>query len=443
MTLSVRLLLVGDSKELRVFAEDLLKAGNPAYRVETAQQAFKVAHAEMPDIVIVEESILQEPGKFAAGMADACRPLLPVLVAACVSTIDRNRRTTLEASVDEVMTGPLDAATALFRLEPLARLATMRNELTLRRLTLAGIGIQAEVPPVEPSDHPVMVLTDNPERVSFLRHAVERTGARAILSDDPFSAERVLASEECGALIAIVDGSLGYGVLDLCRQVRKNARLFHLPILLVVADGAPLDNPVEAYAQGASLVLPQDIDTESLSAEIAAQLQRQRRRSKLRELLLGIMPSALLDTETGLLTESFMQKHLETLAEAHTVQHRPLSLVVFAIRNLPAAVARYGKAKADKLHGEVARWIKRLVRVEDAVFRLSDGEFAVVLPNTEEANARILMHRIDDVLSNTEFGIDSEPFSLWIAAGIATARQEDNASAFLSQARLTARELSL
>jgi GGDEF domain-containing protein len=67
----------------------------------------------------------------------------------------------------------------------------------------------------------------------------------------------------------------------------------------------------------------------------------------------------------------------------------------------------------------------------------------VALPNTEETDARSLMHRIDDVLSNTEFGIDGEPFSLWIAAGLATARHEDDAAAFLSQARMTVRELSL
>jgi diguanylate cyclase (GGDEF)-like protein len=443
MALSVRLLLVGDSKELRILAEDLLKAGNPAYRVETAAQAYKIAHAEMPDIVIVEDESLRQPGIFVAGMAEACRPMVPVMVAACGPSIDRQRRVELEATVDEVMTGPLDAATVLFRLEPLARLATMRNELKLRHLTLDGVGMRAEIPPVEPADFPVLVLADNPKQAASLGHAAERIGARVIFSDDPFNAERILAGEECGALVAVVDSSIGYGVLDLCRQVRKNARLFHLPILLLADALAPLMGPVEAYAQGASLVLPQNVDNDALAAEIAAQLQRQRHRRKLRDQLIGIIPAALLDSQTGLLTESFMQKHLETMAEAHAVRRRPLSLVVFAIRNIQAAIARYGEAKAARLHGEVARWITRLVRAEDGVFRLPNGEFAVALPNTEESEARSLMHRIDDVLSNTEFGIDGEPFSLWIAAGIATARENDKAAAFMAQARLTVRELQL
>jgi diguanylate cyclase (GGDEF)-like protein len=442
MAVSLRLLLVGDSKTLRLLAEDLLKAGNPAYRAETAAQAFKIAHAEMPDIAIVEDAILREPKEFAAAMAESCRPLRPVVVAACADSIGKNRRAELESAVDEVMAGPLDAETALFRLEPLARLATMRNELTLRRLTLSRIGVQPEAPASGPVDNPVLVLADNPKQASFLGHAAERIGARVVFSDDPFNAERILAGEECGALVAVVDDSIGHGVLDLCRQVRKNARLFHLPILLL-ADTPPIERFVEAYAQGANLVVPQSIDPAVLTAEIAAQLQRQRRRGKLRERLLGIVPPALLDAETGLLTEAFMLKHLETMAEVHCLQHRPLSLVVFAIRNLHAAVARHSHAKAERLHGEVARWIKRLVRAEDAVFRLANGEFAVALPNTDDEDAHALMHRIDDVLSNTEFGIDGQPFSLWIASGRATAKLDDSAAAFLSQARLTVRELQL
>jgi two-component system cell cycle response regulator PopA len=128
-------------------------------------------------------------------------------------------------------------------------------------------------------------------------------------------------------------------------------------------------------------------------------------------------------------------KHLATLIDAHGPRRRPLSLVVFAIRNLDAATAQHGADAAKQLHGEVARWIQRLVRAEDTAARLSSDEFVVLLPNTDDADARSLMYRIDDVLTHTQFGIAGEPFSLWIAAGRATARPHENASAVLSNAR--------
>jgi two-component system cell cycle response regulator PopA len=309
----------------------------------------------------------------------------------------------------------------------------MRNELELRRQTVSQFDLQAGQPAEIPTDLPVLILAADPKRASALGHAVSLVGARAVFSDDAFQAERILAAEECGALIVVADGASRDGVLSLCYQLRKNARLFHLPVLLV-AEPALSSAPIDAYAQGANLVVPLDIAPDALAAEIAAQVERQRRRRTLRDRLTAVVPPLLLDAATGLANENFLMKHLTALAEAHGAHRRPLSVVIFGIRNLDAAIATHGAA-AGQLHGEVARWIQRLVRAEDTAARLRGGEFAIVLPNTDDTDARSLMYRIDDVLSHTQFGIAGEPFNLWIAAGRATARPRESAAAILANAR--------
>jgi two-component system cell cycle response regulator PopA len=436
MAISARLLLVGGSKALRLFAEDLLKAGHPAYRAETAAQAVDAARAECPHIVLVERGLLGDGDAeaFASAITDACRPFPPVMVVVSPEAIDKERRTELESVVDEVIVGPLDAATALFRLEPLTRLVTMRNELTLRRLTVSRFDAQPDSDVAPPADAPVLILASDPKQAAALGRAADIIGAHTVFSDDAFQAERILAGEECGALVAIADRESRDGVLSLCHQLRKNARLFHLPVLLL-ADTELANAPIDAYAQGANLVVPIGIAPEALAAEIASHLQRQRRRRALRDRLIAAIPASLLDSTTGLVAESFLMKHLATLIDAHGPRRRPLSLVVFAIRNLDAATAQHGADAAKQLHGEVARWIQRLVRAEDTAARLSSDEFVVLLPNTDDADARSLMYRIDDVLTHTQFGIAGEPFSLWIAEGRATARPHENASAVLSNAR--------
>jgi two-component system cell cycle response regulator PopA len=414
----------------------MLKAGHPAYRAETTDQAVAVVRAEMPDIVLIEADLLKEADSFANVMADACQSFRPVIVAASPTPIGTEARAKLEHTADEIIVGELDAATILFRLEPLARLAIMRNELVLRRQTVVErIGPVLEPLQDEPLDLPVLILAGDSKQAGMLGRAVDATGARAVFSDDPFQAERILAGEECGALVAIADSESRDGVLDLCYQLRKNARLFHLPILLV-ADAALAAEPVDAYAQGASGVVPIDATPESLAIEIGSHLQRQRRRRMLRDGLTTIFPDSVIDA-TGLVDQSFMSKHLDTLEKAHTFRRRPLSLAVFAIRNLDAAVAKYGADKAARLHGEVAHWIQRLVRAEDTVAHLKTGEFAVALPNTDDSDARALMHRIDDVLSHTEFGIDGKSFNLWIAAGYAMAKPHETVATFISRARAT------
>lgn len=443
MAVSSRILLVGGTKPFRIFAEDLLKAGHPAYRAETTAQALEVASVELPDIVIAEAELLKEAGSFANAMASACHSFRPGMVAASPAPISKEPRSDLERSVDEIIIGPLDAATILFRLEPLARLAIMRNELQLRCQTVARISAVAEpLSQDAPLDLPVLILASDPKQAAFLGRAVHAIGARTVFSDDPFQAERILAGEECGALMAIVNSESRDSILDLCYQLRKNARLFHLPILLV-ADAELAGKPVDAYAQGASGVVPIDITPESLAIEIGSHLERQRRRRMLRDSLMAVFPVSEIDAGTGLIDQSCMLKHLETLEKDHTFRCRPLSLAVFAIRNLDAAAAKYGADKAARLHGEVAHWIQRLVRAEDTVAHLRSGEFAVALPNTDDSDARALMHRIDDVLSHTEFGIDGKSFNLWIAAGYAMAKQHETVATFIARARATVGEPQL
>lgn len=435
------MLLVGSSKPLRAFAEDLLKSGHPTYRAETTAQAVDAVRAECPDIVLADREALRDARAFADAIRKACEPLRPLLVA-LDNGLDPAGRTALEAAVDEVFEGPLDAATALFRLEPLARLTTMRNEYALRQITLSRLGVVAGTTVEPPPDLPVLVLTHGPHDAHAIRSAIDRLGARAMFCDDAFRAERTLVAEECGALVACADRKSRDAVLSLCHQLRKNPRLFHLPILLL-GDHELAADPIDGYAQGASLVLPHDVAVDTLGAEIAAQHRRQRFRGTLRDRLMSTVPTEFLDPATGLVDEKFMMAHLATLTDAHESRRRPLSLVLFAIRNLDAATASHGAAEARRLHGEVARWIQRLVRAEDMASHLSTGEFAVVLPNTGDSDARSLMYRIDDVLSHTAFGMGGEPFSLWIASGRATAHAYDNAKTFLSEARATVGEPQL
>jgi two-component system cell cycle response regulator len=435
------MLLVGSSKPLRAFAEDLLKSGHPAYRAETTAQAVGAAGAECPDIVLADRDALRDARAFADAIRAACDPMRPLLVA-LDSGLDAAERTALETAVDEVFEGPLDAVTALYRLEPLARLTTMRNEYALRQVTLAKLGVAAGTVAEPAADLPVLVLTHGPHDAGAIRRAVDVLGVRAVFCDDPFRAERTLVAEECGALVACADRDSRDAVLSLCHQLRKNPRLFHLPILLL-GDHDLAADPIDGYAQGASLVLPHDIGGDTLAAEIAAQHRRQRFRGTLRDRLVSTVPSEFVDPATGLVEEPFLMAHLATLTEAHESRRRPLSLVLFAIRNLDAAMASHGKAEARRLHGEVARWIQRLVRAEDLAGHLGTGEFAVVLPNTGDSDARSLMYRIDDVLSHTAFGIGGEPFSLWIASGRATAHAYDTAKTFLSEARATVGEPQL
>ena len=98
MPISSRMLLVGESKPFRLFAEELLKTGHPAYRADTVEQALAAARLKFPEIVVAEADLLRDPTAFAEAMAEACAPLRPVLVA--VGTGAGPERARLESAVE-------------------------------------------------------------------------------------------------------------------------------------------------------------------------------------------------------------------------------------------------------------------------------------------------------------------------------------------------------
>jgi diguanylate cyclase (GGDEF)-like protein len=98
------------------------------------------------------------------------------------------------------------------------------------------------------------------------------------------------------------------------------------------------------------------------------------------------------------LTEFFQRRELEqhlavelTLAE-HA--NAPLSLLMVTIDGLGLLSERLGHARAEKVIERVAKMIQTQVRHEDACIRYGGEEFALVLPSTDEAGARVLAEKI-------------------------------------------------
>lgn len=74
---------------------------------------------------------------------------------------------------------------------------------------------------------------------------------------------------------------------------------------------------------------------------------------------------------------------------------KPLSLVVMELDHLQNFIGTQGPAAADRLQREVGGLIKkRISRVSDVPCRLGDGEFALVLPDTDYEGAKVVADQI-------------------------------------------------
>lgn len=124
---------------------------------------------------------------------------------------------------------------------------------------------------------------------------------------------------------------------------------------------------------------------------------------------------ATLDPLTGAATRrSFAQKLSDEIKRAQRFEHS-LSLVLIDLDHFKGVNDTYGHLAGDEVLRTVSSVIRENVREEiDVLGRYGGDEFALLLPETDEAGARILAERLlDKVRRNaTRFGNSSIPTTL-------------------------------
>lgn len=130
---------------------------------------------------------------------------------------------------------------------------------------------------------------------------------------------------------------------------------------------------------------------------------------------------ATVDSMTGL----YNRRHFLTLAEAEWSRfqryQRPLSMLMIDIDHFKSVNDRYGHAVGDEAIVSVATACQQSKRNSDVVGRLGGEEFAVLLPETDSAQAAVVAERIRERVAGHFLSVHNIQFKLTISIGSATA----------------------
>jgi diguanylate cyclase (GGDEF)-like protein len=130
---------------------------------------------------------------------------------------------------------------------------------------------------------------------------------------------------------------------------------------------------------------------------------------------------ATTDSMTGL----YNRRHFLSLAEAEWSRfqryQRPLSMLMIDIDHFKSVNDRYGHAVGDEAIVSVATACLHNKRNPDVVGRIGGEEFAVLLPETDSAQAAIVAERIRERVAGHFLSVHSVQFKLTISIGFATA----------------------
>lgn len=333
--------------------------------------------------------------------------------------------------VDDALPAEMDVDAMVFRLQPLFRLATMERETLLRAHGIGG--------PV-----PLRAVSRGPARAFYFSLDPTVTLPADFLDDDAVweSADSIGEAEAMitgpGMFdIIVIDVPLARldEIITFCRDMRDNPRLFNLPFLVRVPDAEPSMERA-LYRVGVNRVIPHADDEAFLEAEARSLIALQSRRNDVREALRRTLTDATGHPRQAVYTESFLTTYLDRRLSLAHARDRALSVVHL---HLPEAVSlrdEAGPVACQVLSEQLARWLSRLIRVEDLAARLSDSDFVVVLPDTLPSEAQFVMNRIAGVLTFTDFAVPDvyRPVKIWPLVGVAGVEPGDDAASILARA---------
>jgi two-component system cell cycle response regulator len=427
-------------------------------RVVTSFDALVAAsNAERPEAIMVAgdfspAELSSLPDRLAGGEE------IPICLVPLAGGPDMAMRA-IAAGVDDVMPPPLGEDKLLARLRPLVRLSVMRSELRLRASITRRFGVETAgtaAPATLTEDYPVLVVGPCDSALADALGA-----ARLTVAADPIAAEELVAARDFDAVVLVATGDAAR-CLAFSAQLRKNPRLFNLPV--VVIGDASLDESI-AYRHGVNGVFARPFAPPEVRGALLALVRQQRSRRAILLALNATLTDATRDLATGaadpVFLEAYLADRVRTPAQAardlaanvysrafldaylagrlHLAgeQNRPLSVIHFRLSDQPEMRRAFGAVAAEHLRSQAAQWITGLLRGEDLTGRYDQDEFCVVLPDTPGEEAEVVMNRIAGVLAYTDFAALGvyRPVKAWVNAGSAELAAGDMVESLTDRAR--------
>ncbi|MFA4874290.1 MAG: diguanylate cyclase [bacterium] len=221
-----------------------------------------------------------------------------------------------------------------------------------------------------------------------LAHVYPGATIRAVANEDEM--------DESDASLAIVDADAAH-----------EARIDHIldsqadtPIVLVVKDLTEVRRFSRHLTGRRAIITKADMEGIGLIQAIHHLMERQRLQEQLRKVSHRLKEQSIRDDLTKLFNHRHFNELLACEIKKANRYKRPLGLVIVSIKNFTALNEALGHHEGDRVLVRATEIIRGAVREVDIPARYGDNEFAVILPESDEAAAAIVAARIRDALSS-------------------------------------------
>ncbi|MBC7767708.1 MAG: hypothetical protein H7124_02875 [Phycisphaerales bacterium] len=294
----------------------------------------------------------------------------------------------------------LDAPPKLLaaQVEGWTRVVIAEEERARRGLTAEALGLARPQPP-EPRRLKALYIGAPSSMFLALERALSEQGGVVAAAFSSYAGFDHLHDEPFDAVVLNGTNDAATAI-SLCAALRRNATLYHLPTMVVVASG-DTDTAKAVIDRGASSVATVNAPCGASLGWLFEAVRRERRRRSGEHDMFALR-DLMGDPRTGLWQRAAFDAQFARLAGDHQASGRPLSLAV--LRVLPAHGARAPTAETwRKGFAEVASLAARLMRDADCGVTLGGDLIAVALPACRLSHAKRTAERIASVAECTAF----------------------------------------
>ncbi|MEM9967258.1 MAG: diguanylate cyclase [Pseudomonadota bacterium] len=406
-----------------------VKLGTAFYTVvqaATVAEGVDLAGAHLPNLVITALSLpdgdAADLSKHLQGTSHTAR--IPVMAIAN-HPVEEKRIKALKAGVQDVLSKPIDDTLLLSRVRSLIRAHSADLEWQLREDTSRALGFSEETSDFSGKPHCVLVSKDRQSLLVFARQLKKALSAELTLAStaDLLSQAPVDALADVYVLMPPADPIAAQEDLHLLSALKTSPQTQHAGVLVLQRQPNPALG-AHALDLGADDLMSDGFDATELALRITSVIRRKKMAAQLRATVRTGLQAAVFDPLTGLYNRRYAMPHLDRIVDHARNAHRSFAVLVADLDYFKRVNDAYGHASGDAVLIEVANRLRRILRSSDMVARIGGEEFMIVMPSTQEVEAKKVALRICQEISSVPFSVPGslKPITVTTSIGMAISR---------------------
>lgn len=259
----------------------------------------------------------------------------------------------------------------------------------------------------------ILVVDDSKAQAKYIENILNKSGMIPSVITDPM--QILVALNDFQPEIIIMDMYMpGCTGMELARVIRQQDKFHSVPIIYLSAED-DVNKQLHAMSLGGDDFLTKPIDPKHL---VATLLNRGRRARSLLALMIR-------DSLTGLFNHTHTLYLLDLEITKAQQKEQPLSFAMLDIDYFKKVNDNYGHPIGDRVLKSLSLFLKQRLRKTDHIGRYGGEEFAIVLPNTTERDAKTIVQEIRERFSELPQPAGDSSFNVTFSCGIAMLSTEN------------------